>query len=598
MHRICLGLTLTLAIAAAGASGQAQNARNAPNAERALTEAQRIHDLNQTASFYSKNYAPYERKRELFGFDLLRLNRWYQEIHRADDLDFQDVLVDYVASLKDAHSVATFPANFAAELPIRFDIYDGRVLIDAIDRTALPLAQFPFGVGDELIAFDGMPVRDVIKSLQRYAEVGSPALTDRLAADTIGFRGQWFIPHAPDIGDTAVLLIRLNGGVKNRWTVPWFKSGTAITSQGPVPSPGRRSLRMTGRLSANVGGLSVQAPGPRLRERATDDAVDDTLPGYMESLRPLLNASVPRGPEAVLNFGSKIPIYAPPPGFVLRRGGPSSDFFLTGTFQAAGRRIGFIRIPSFSPASTSVALQQLDQEIAFFNVNTDGLVIDVMRNPGGLLLFCEAITQRLMPAPFQTVGYEVRATATWLNSFANTLLAAQQGGAPPEILANLQANYDAVLDAYNENRGLSTPVALNAFGSLTVSPAAVRYTKPLLVLVDGFTASAGDQFAAIIQDNGRAPLFGMRTMGAGGSVRSYPAVAYSEAILSVTLSLMNRGRVIQTPDYPPTPYIENVGVRPDIVNDYMTRQNLMTGGAPFVQAFTAAILNLIQSGGS
>jgi hypothetical protein len=30
----------------------------------------------------------------------------------------------------------------------------------------------------------------------------------------------------------------------------------------------------------------------------------------------------------------------------------------------------------------------------------------------------------------------------------------------------------------------------------------------------------------------------------------------------------------------------------------VTRENLMTGGAPFVQAFTAAITGLIQSGGS
>ena len=44
--------------------------------------------------------------------------------------------------------------------------------------------------------------------------------------------------------------------------------------------------------------------------------------------------------------------------------------------------------------------------------------------------------------------------------------------------------------------------------------------------------------------------------------------------------------MISTPDYPATPYIENVGVRPDIVVDYMTRVNLMTGGASFVEAFT------------
>ena len=42
-------------------------------------------------------------------------------------------------------------------------------------------------------------------------------------------------------------------------------------------------------------------------------------------------------------------------------------------------------------------------------------------------------------------------------------------------------------------------------------------------------------------------------------------------------------------------YIENIGVRPDIVVDYMTRSNLMTGGAPFVQAFTDAAVKLAQT---
>jgi len=114
MRRICVALTLVAA--AAGAAGHAQTA---------LTEPQRTADLNQIAGFYAKHYAPYEWKRELFAFDLLRLNDWFQAIHKVDDLDFQDVLVDYVSSLRDAHSVATFPSNFVAEIPVRFDIYDG-----------------------------------------------------------------------------------------------------------------------------------------------------------------------------------------------------------------------------------------------------------------------------------------------------------------------------------------------------------------------------------------------------------------------------------------------------------------------------------------
>jgi hypothetical protein len=59
---------------------------------------------------------------------------------------------------------------------------------------------------------------------------------------------------------------------------------------------------------------------------------------------------------------------------------------------------------------------------------------------------------------------------------------------------------------------------------------------------------------------------------------------------------MNRGTVITTPDFPPAPYIENIGVRPNILIDYMTRANLMTGGQPFVQAFTQAIVSHQQAG--
>jgi len=49
-----------------------------------------------------------------------------------------------------------------------------------------------------------------------------------------------------------------------------------------------------------------------------------------------------------------------------------------------------------------------------------------------------------------------------------------------------------------------------------------------------------------------------------------------------------RKQPVTTPDYPTTSYIENVGVRPDILMDYMTLDNLLNRGATFVSAFTAA----------
>jgi hypothetical protein len=40
--------------------------------------------------------------------------------------------------------------------------------------------------------------------------------------------------------------------------------------------------------------------------------------------------------------------------------------------------------------------------------------------------------------------------------------------------------------------------------------------------------------------------------------------------------------------------VENIGVRPDIEYDWMTRENLMSRGRPFVEAFTRAMTEHIR----
>src|SRR6478609_5336683 len=137
------------------------------SAQDALTRDQRNSDLTQLASQYAKNYGPYEWKRDVQGFDLMRLTPWLQRIAHSDDLDFQEALIEYVASLNDAHDTIAFPTTFSAALPMTVDIYDGKVLIDTINRALLPLAQFPFGIGDEVVSFDGQPVQQAIQTLRK-----------------------------------------------------------------------------------------------------------------------------------------------------------------------------------------------------------------------------------------------------------------------------------------------------------------------------------------------------------------------------------------------------------------------------------------------
>ena len=562
----------------------------ASRAQQGLTANQRDADLTQLVSTYAKNYASYEWKRDVIGFDLYRMTPWLQRIHQSDDLDFQDALFEYLGLLHDTHTFMSFPSPFSASLGFTVDIYDGKVLIDTINRTLRPQAQYPFGVGDELVALDGESVQSLIQSFGRLVAGGNPRSRDRVAAGRIAQRSQSNLPHASQVGDAAVASVRLaSTGVVKDYLVPWTKTGIGIDSEGPVPSP-RRGNGLIFRTT-DLDKVGATAGAPALFRRPDFQVVDDTLPAYMDPIRPLLYSGVAET-NGVLGYGSRTPIYGPPPGFAIRLGTQSSHFFLSGTYVSNGVRIGLLRIPNEAPSSTTTALQQLNTEIAFFNANTDVLVVDITRNTGGILTTAEAFAQRLIPTSFRTVGFEFRATAGQVNLFAQRLTLALNAGAPPEIVENLRSNFNEVLSAYNEERGRTRSLPINSLGSFNLAPAPVAYTKPLLVLVDEFTTSSADMLAAILQDNHRGVLLGMRTNGAGGNNAQFACATFSEAVCSITIGLMNRGVLISTPEFPPTPYIENVGVRPDIVVDYMTRSNLMTGGAIFVEAFTQAAVKL------
>jgi C-terminal processing protease CtpA/Prc len=277
-----------------------------------------------------------------------------------------------------------------------------------------------------------------------------------------------------------------------------------------------------------------------------------------------------------------------PSTFTRRLGVNTADFFYSGTFKYEDLTLGYIRIPSYAPASTSAASQLFQTEIDFMSANTDGLIVDEMRNTGGNLCFGEDIATRLIPHPFQATGFQLRAYWTRMLSFYNAYVSARDGGAPPDIVAQYQAVYNAMASANAALRGLTDPIPL-CTSSLSRNPAAGAYTKPLMLLIDEFTISTADSVANMIQSSGRGLLYGMRTDGAGGNNTTFDAGPFSEGLAGMTIGIQTRPRPFTIPGYPTSIYIENVGVRPDVVSDYMTRDNLLQNGAPFVRDFLTAM---------
>jgi hypothetical protein len=425
-------------------------------------------------------------------------------------------------------------------------------------------------VGDELISVDNIAAQDLIQSLMPYSIAANPLSTRRFAASYVTFRVQEIMPHAHLIPDFSTVIINRQGGGTQSFSIPWLKTGTPLTVVGPVLGPSGNS-----------------AAG----------AFQSSSPDYMGPLRKLRNMRLPAH-RTLVGYGVTAPVFNPPAGFIQRMGTRRFDFFYSGTYQAQGLRIGYIRIPSFDPFLPSTDFQT---EIDYMNQNTDGLIVDIMRNPGGDPCAAEDLLQRLIPAPFHNVGLEIRATWNWVQSFTQALQYAQDALAPDDVIAQYQNLLQQITAAYLTPSGRTAPLPI-CDSTLDLQPATdsnnqnIAYTKPLMLLTDEMSASAADYFAAVIQDNQRGLLFGMRTMGAGGNVDIFPVTTYSSGGATVTESLMRRKSPVVTPDYPTAPYVENIGVRPDIVQDYMTADNLMNHGKTFVQAFTDTMVNFINAG--
>src|SRR5437870_10827394 len=147
-----------------------------------MTPDQKLFDFQQLAGAYDKQYGLYEWKKEAVHFDLLDIAPWLDRVKRsANDLDFYEICVEYVASLHDAHDAFTLPSGFSASLGFGMDLYDGKPLIDTILRSQLPAARYPFQIGDEVISVDGVPVERLIEGNLKYSIASNPRSARRSA---------------------------------------------------------------------------------------------------------------------------------------------------------------------------------------------------------------------------------------------------------------------------------------------------------------------------------------------------------------------------------------------------------------------------------
>lgn len=535
----------------------------------ALTSEQRLLDFNEMVSIIQRSYAPLRWKRETVGLDWNKAVEEYRaKVQVAkSDAEFYQTLTQFLAGLKDAHVSSIAPSNYRAFLGFLCDYVGGKVLIENINTLRLPSELFPFSKGDQLIAIDGVPVETILNEVSKVTQTGNELSTKRIAAARITSRRE---ASGLPIPKGIALITVLPKGASKPVTVSatWIITGTPLVD-----------LDDLSRVLDGVVPNSIQT---------ADES--ESLTNALKKLS-MFNLSLPQGAlnewikSGVNDIGADASMFKLPEGAQQIEG---LDFTAV-IYEALGKKIGILRIPSYTKKGL---LNDLAQAVQEMEEKTDVLVIDQTNNPGGSVSLVSNIVSMFADKSFKDVTFEIRPSLKWLNEFININqeIADMLAANPQSLEANaLKARFEylesEVRDSIAQKRFATKPVPLDLggqYGMIQPQPE-IKYTKPILLLINEFDFSGGDAFPAIMKDNGRVTLFGARTTGAGGNVAQYGPLANSFFKFSLTESLMVR---------PNGQYVENLGVSPDI-SYTVTEEDFVNGYQNYVKAFTSEALKLV-----
>ncbi|MBT3182117.1 MAG: PDZ domain-containing protein, partial [Deltaproteobacteria bacterium] len=479
------------------------------------------------------------------------------------DVEFYAEIGKYLSSFNDAHVGFSFPSTAISTIHLEIREFDNKFYIYDIFDPSIENIH----IGDEVLEMDGTPTAETRDELLLYLGKGNEFTSKRIATRYLTYRRQEVLPFQPNAEEITLRLKPQSGGEPYDATLKWHKSGYEFAefNDPGIDLESNKALRMANNDTANA------------------------ISRYSTFMYTNYNLE----PEYFIGYTTPIlPLGAT---FVERKTAP----YYSGVIQEEGKRIGFLRIHTYSRSMIDLnkALDEMEEEISYFEETTDALIIDQTANPGGDGCHVINMASLFMDKPFKAGGHRIRANRTQLNYVEKML---QENDLSPENEKAVIIIIDKIREAMATGELLTEPLPLCGFSDtydpyITWEGKQINYTKPVLVLIDELSASGGDLFPAIMQDNNRATLFGHRTVGAGGAVEGFEQrIGYSEITFRYTIGMLWRDVLVDIPGFGETNYLENTGVWPEI--EYkITYDDFMSDFQFYRDAMIEAVLSLIDN---
>lgn len=502
-----------------------------------------IADLDIIKNEFEIYYAPMEWKKNRLNWNLYHeITNAQEKILSASDLmprQYQQIVRDLFNSAQDLHVGVNFFSTEFAFLPFVVQGVDNRYFVVDLDKDWADTYGVPLQSGDEILAFDGKPVDEIIREIQlsAYGSCNNETFC-HLSELLLTLREGNALQNVPQ-GTIEVSYKKRNQEKRDFFLVEWIY-------------------------------MPEQIESAFLKQRFFEGSKALGQHSFFHKIRalPLYDKWKQHKLHGCFLMGSK---KNPFPSFGVPIWKSNSKAFHAYIYSLKGRKIGYIHIPDFY--DDAAAIEEFRKIIAIMEGRTQALVIDVMNNPGGLVFYTYAIASMLTDKPLQNLKEAMTITQE------DVFFAVQDS----ELLEQVNSDRDAqdilgknicgypvdkkialgilnfaqfIKDQFKQGKFITDPFPLE--GVEYIWPhSTTRYTKPILVLANNLSISCGDFLPALLQDNKRAKVLGCQTAGAGGYVlkRKY-SNRFGVADFTLTGSLMYRlnGKPLEDlgvmPDYP------------------------------------------------
>lgn len=537
-------------------------ADNAPTGDglKPLSAAERAQDYDQLLMLFKSYYGPYQYKESRFGFkiDDVHAALKAQAVASTSDEEFAGAVMKFGAQLHDSHvqivvsNTSGGVATYTVPVVIT-PIEDRAIIADVKKETA---ETYDLEVGDEVLKIDGRAPFDYLPTILKYRASANP-LSDKHFIFYALSRPSYMTELTPTRNAVRLAIRKIDGSEKT----------VELTWQMKTYSENRRALLPPAHLDLSV---------------AVAEDINGVI-AYRQQMGQVDPIFINEKSQEQYNF---VKVY--PSDSARKALGLANDEkppIYAALYRYNGKTILLMRQATYSPKDykSDVYLKAYQALMKEYQPLADVLVLDQTHNPGGS--YCGSFYDLFgRDNDHQAVQY-MRADRKWINDL---LFGTEDDPSPttPDE-ARLYTSWALQIEkAYDQGRFLSEAIPLFT-NSPYVQPQAVTWTKPMLLLIDELAGSCGDLFPMLVKANGRAKLFGQRTMGAGGNVEEVGVLPNSQIHIRLTRGLF----FPFSPDRGPNPgeFVENNGVTPDVLYTH-TVKDVRAGYIDYIKAFTEEAL--------